>query len=63
MPLHPVTTCTIQRYYQSEIKFYVAYSRNNLPKIKDGKYAVIIDDFKTIGTHWIALHVTGSYVT
>ena len=60
MLLHPVTTCTIQRYYQSEIKFYVDYLRNNLPKIKDGKYAIIIDEFKTIGTHWIALHVTGS---
>ena len=63
MPPHPVTNCTIQRYYQSEIKFNVAYSRNNLPKIKNGKYAIIIDEFKSIGTHRIALHVTVSYVT
>ena len=35
MPLHPVTNSKIQKYYQNEPKFNGAYSRNNLPKIKD----------------------------
>ena len=29
---------------------------NNLPKTKDGVYVINIDDFKSIGTHWIALY-------
>ena len=35
MPLHPLTNFEIQNFYQSEPKFNGAYSRNNLPKIKD----------------------------
>ena len=33
------------------------YSRNNLPEIKDGAYVINLDEFKSIGTHWIALYV------
>ena len=33
---HPLTNSEIQKYYQNEPKFYGFYSRNNLPKIKDG---------------------------
>ena len=32
------------------------YSRN-LPKIKDQAYIINLDEFKSIGTHWIVLHV------
>ena len=28
--------------------------------IKDGAYAINLDDFKSIGSHWIALHVNGN---
>ena len=28
--------------------------------IKDGAYAINLDDFKPIGSHWIALHVNGN---
>ena len=28
--------------------------------IKDGAYAINLDDFKSIGSHWIALHVSGN---
>ena len=27
----------------------------NLPKIKDGAYVINLDEFKSIGSHWIAL--------
>ena len=36
MPPHPLTDFEIQKYYQNEPKFNNVYSRNNLPKIKDG---------------------------
>ena len=32
---HPLTNFEIQRCYQNEPQFNAAYSRNNLPKIKD----------------------------
>ena len=41
-------------YYQNEPKFNGFYSRNNLPKIKDGAYVINLDEFKSIGTLWIA---------
>ena len=36
MPPHPLTNFEIQKYYQNEPKFNGIYSKNNLPKIKDG---------------------------
>ena len=40
MSLHPLTTFEIQKYYQNEPRFNGNYSRNNLPKIKDGTYVI-----------------------
>ena len=28
--------------------------------IKDGAYAINFEDFKSIGSHWITLHVNGN---
>ena len=55
---HPLIDFQIQ-YYQNEPKFNGPYSRNSLPKIKDGAYVISLDKFKSIGTHWIALYVNG----
>ena len=68
MPPHPLTNFEIQKYYQNdaqlssknEPKFNGVYSRSNLPKIKDGAYVINLDKNKSIGTHWIALHVNGN---
>ena len=49
----------IQRYYQNEPKFNGIHSRNKLLKIKDGAYVSSLDEFKSIGIHWIALYVNG----
>ena len=54
---HPLTNFEIQKYYQNEPKFNGVYSRNNLPKIKDGAYVINLDEYESIGTHWIALYV------
>ena len=63
MPPHPLTNFEIQKYYQNEPKFNGVYSRNNLPKIKDGAYVINLDEYESIGTHWIALYVNAENVT
>ena len=50
----------IQKYYQKKPKFNGVYSRNNLPKIKDGAYVINLDEVKSIVTHWIILYVNGN---
>ena len=68
---HPLTNFEIQKYYhndaqlnsKNEPKPNGAYSKNNLPKIKDGAYVINLDEYKSIGTHWIALYVNGNNVT
>ena len=62
MPPHTLTNSEIQKYYQNKPKFNGVYLRNNLLKIKDWKYVKNLDDFKSIGTHWIVLHVNGNNV-
>ena len=59
---HPLTDFEIQKYYQNEPKFNGAYSRNNLPKIKDRAYVINLDEYEPIGTHWIVLFVNGNNI-
>ena len=54
---HSLTNFEIQNYYQDELKFNGVYSRNHLPKIKDGAYILNLDQYKAIETHWIGLYV------
>ena len=56
MPSCPLRNFEIQKYYQKNPKFNVVYSRNNLAKIKDGAFAINLDEYESIGTHWIALY-------
>ena len=46
-----------------ESKFYNACSRNILPKIKDGPYAINLDEYKSIWTHWITLYMNSNNMT
>ena len=57
---HPLNNYEIQKYYQNKPKFNGFYSRNNLPKIKNGAYTINLDEYQSIGTHWIVLHVNGN---
>ena len=41
----------------------IVYSRNNLPKIKDGGYVINIDESKSIKTHWIASYANANNIT
>ena len=68
---HSLTNFEIQKYYQNdtqfslknERKFNGVYSENNLPKLKDGAYVINLDEYKSIGTDWIALYVNAENVT
>ena len=62
MQPHPLTNFDIQINFQNEPavkqvqwRLNCAYSRNIWPKIKDRAYVTNLDEFKQIGTHWIAL--------
>ena len=63
MPPHPLTNFEIQKYYQNEPRFNGVYSRDNLPKIKDGAYVINLDEYSDIETHWVALYVNTNDVT
>ena len=54
MPPHPLTNFEIQKYDQIKPRFNGVYSRDDLPKIKDGPYLI------NIGTHWVVLYVGGA---
>ena len=60
---HPLTNFGIQKYYQNEPRFNGVSSWDNLTKIKDGAYAINLDEYSDIGTHWVALWVDNNDVT
>ena len=63
MPPHPLTNFEIPKYYQNEPRFNGVYSRDNLPKIKDGTYIINLDEYSDIGTHWVPFYVQNNNVT
>ena len=46
MAPYPLINFEIQKYYQNETKFNGVYSRNNMPKIKDGACVIFLDEYK-----------------
>ena len=56
IPPHPLTNFGIQKNYQNESILNGVYSKDNLPKkVKDGAYAINLDEHADICTHWSAL--------
>ena len=47
----------IQKYYQMESRFNAICLTDNLTKIKDRAYVVSLDEYESVGTHWIVLYV------
>ena len=63
-PPHPLTNFEIQGYYQNELRFNGVFSRDNLPNtIKNGAYVINVDEYRDIGTHWVALYINNKTVT
>ena len=60
---HHLNNFEIQKYYRNEPKFNGVYSKNNLSKIKDEAYIINLDEYESIGTHWIALYINVKNVT
>ena len=57
-PPHRLTNFEIQGYYQNEPRFNGVFSRDNLPNtIKNGAHVINLDEYRDIGTHWVALYV------
>ena len=59
---HPLTNFVIQEYYQNEPRFNGVFRRDNLPNNynnnkKNGAYVINLDEYRDIGTHWVALYV------
>ena len=58
---YPWTKFEIQKYYENhaqrssknETSFNGVYSRDNLPKIKNGACVINLNDYPDIGTQWI----------
>ena len=71
MPPRPLTNFEIQKYYHNhaqrsskdKTRFNGVYSRDNLPKIKDGAYVINLDEYYDIETNRIALYVLHNDVT
>ena len=59
---HPLTNFEILKYYQNQPRFNGVYSRDNLPRIRDGSYMINLDEYSDIGTHWIAMYVQNNDV-
>ena len=58
LPTLTLTNFEIQDYYQNEPRFNGVFSRDNLPNIiKNDAYAINLDEYHDIGTHWVALYV------
>ena len=58
MPPYPLTNFEIQTHYQKEPKFNGVYSRDNLPRTKDGAYVINLYKYSDVGTHWVGLYVS-----
>ena len=57
---HLLNNFEIQKYYENEPKFNGVYSRDNLPRLKDGAYVINLDEYFDIGAHWVSLWVNNS---
>ena len=71
-PPHPLTNFEKQECYQNEPRFNGVFSRDNLPNsihpkglgsaVKNGAYVVNLDEYRDIGTHWVALYVNNKII-
>ena len=61
---HPLTNFEIKEYYQNEPRFNGVFSRDNLPNnnIKNGAYVINLDEYRDIGTLWVALYVNNKTI-
>ena len=54
---HPLNNIEISNYFNYEPTFNGAFSKNNLPRIKDREYIINLNDKNSIRTHWVSLFI------
>ena len=59
---HPLTNFEIKEYYENELRFNDVYSRDNIPKTKNGAYIINLGEYTDVDTHWIALYFKNNEV-
>ena len=52
---HSLNNIKTTNYFNHKPRFNDAFSRNNLPRIKDGAYVINLDDKSIKGTHLVSL--------
>ena len=63
LPRHPLKNFEIQEHYQNDPRFNGVLSRDNLPNgIKNGAYVINLDEYRDIGTYWVALYVNNNTI-
>ena len=62
VPLHPLSNITITRYSNYKPRFNGVYSRDNLPRTKDGVYVKNLDVKQSKRTHSVSLFVDITYL-
>ena len=55
VPLNPLNNIKITNYLHYEPRLNGLFSRNNLPRIKDGAFVINLDDTDSKGKHWVSL--------
>ena len=59
---HLLTNFEIQKYYQNKSKFNGVYLRNSLSKIKDELFIKNLDEYESIGIHWMTFQFNDNNV-
>ena len=57
---HTLRNIKITKYFNNKPKFNGVFSRENLPKIKDGVYVINLEDTQSKETHWVSLFIDKS---
>ena len=57
VPLHHLNNIEITNLFRYEPRFNSVFSRNNLPRIKDGTYFINLDDKNSKRAHWVLLFI------
>ena len=55
--LHPLRNIEITKYFNYELSFNGAFSKDNLTKIKDVAYVKNLEDIRSKGTHYASLFI------
>ena len=52
VPLDPLSNIEVTKYFNYQPRVNVDFSRDNLPRIKDGANVLNLDDKQSKGAHW-----------